>query len=91
MTTWTIKVAHPVQQAGGVGFAAALSDTGLRFDDSIALKAWCPAGSTVNIRVGRLMALLENEDGVGFKYFADNGGGTILPADFAGTGIRQES
>lgn len=91
MTTWTIKVAHPTQQAGGAGFNAALSDTGLRFDDTVALKAWMPAGSTSLIRLQRLLGALENDDDVGFKYFAFDGAATTVAADLSGTGIRQES
>lgn len=91
MTTWIIKVAHPVQQAGGVGFNAALSDTGLRFDDTVALKAWMPAGSTSLIRLQRLLGALENDDDVGFKYFAFDQVSTTVAADLSGTGIRQES
>lgn len=85
MTTWTIKVAHPTQATtGDVGFNASLSDTGLRYDDSVALKAWCPLGSTVTIRTRRLLRRLEKADGFGFKYYAYESGGPTTLAAFDG-------
>lgn len=91
MTTWTIRARKPeATGATSPGFDDSVSDTGLRFDDSVNLKSWCPAGSTATLRVQRLLARLQADAPNGWKYEAFDGAATTVQADYSGGGQTTE-
>lgn len=83
MTTWTIKAAKPEKADTGASLTAP-ADTGLRFDDSVALANFLPVGSTVNIQIAKMLSDLTRGlteavyiDG-GWVLVADDGAGTVI-------------